>query len=151
MPTIKTAVGPRVSLTATGLTTLAASTYLVTSVFTCDTNKPTDVIVELLVGTTNTPAGNKQVIVFGQESLDGTVFRSGPTSGTTTTDEPDLRYVGVLPLNTSSTVSNHIGFFSIANAFGYVPYAVRLVIKNDVGVALTTATLVTSEITTTVY
>lgn len=134
-----------------GLSTLASANYTVTDVYTCNTNKPTDVVVELAVGTTNTPAGNKQVVVFIQESLDGTNFRSGPTSGSTTTDEPDLRYAGVVPCNTSSTGASHIGFFSVANACGFVPYAFKLVFKNDLGVALTTATLVTSEISTTIF
>jgi len=56
--------------------------------------QPLDVIIEVDAATTNTPSGNKQLVVFVQESLDGTNYRSGPTSGTTTTDEPNLRLLG---------------------------------------------------------
>jgi len=145
-PILKQAVQSRISLSVSALATLASSTYVQTDIYTCNTNKPNDVIVELGVGTTNAPAGNKQVVVFIQESLDGSNFRSGPISGTTTTDEPDLRYLGIVPVNSSSTGITHRGFFSVANTLGFMPYAFQLVIKNDLGVALTTATLVTSEI-----
>jgi hypothetical protein len=43
---------------------------------------------------------------------------TGPTSGTTTTDEPDLVYIGTLPLNTNATQQRK--YFSVATAFGGV-------------------------------
>jgi hypothetical protein len=99
------------------------------------------------VATTNTPTGNKQVVVFVQESLDGTNFRSGPTSGTTTTDEPNLRLLGTVPMN--SVTTTQIATFSVAQALGYMPYAFKVVLKNDLGVALTSGTVWTSEISAT--
>ena len=139
-PTVNT----RTALTVTGLSTLASATYVASAAYNCDTNKPMDVLVEVAAATTNTPAGNKQVAVFIQESLDGTNFRSGPTSGTTTTDEPDLRFLGTVPMNTASTT--HTGIFSILSALGFVPKQFKIVLKNDLGVALTSGTVYTSEI-----
>lgn len=147
MSTIKQQVNARTALTVTGLSTLAAATYAVSSAYNCNTNQPLDVIIEVSATTTNTSTGNKQLFVFIQESLDGTNFRSGPTSGTTTTDEPDLRPLGSVPMNSSSIP--HMGTFSVAQALGYLPYAFKVVIKNDLGVALTAGTVYTSEITAT--
>jgi hypothetical protein len=103
------------------------------------------VVVEIDAATTNTPSGNKQLAVFIQESLDGTNFRSGPTSGTTTTDEPNLKYLGSIPMNSSSVTQS--AMFSVAQALGYCPYAFKIVVKNDLGVALTSGSAFTSEIT----
>lgn len=148
MATIKQIVGSRTSLTVTGLSTLASGTYVASSAYTANTNQPLDVIVEVDVATTNTPAGNKQVVVFVQESLDGTNFRSGPTSGTTTTDEPNLRLLGTVPMN--SVTTTQMGTFSVAQALGYCPHSFNVVIKNDLGVALTSGTVYTSEISSTI-
>jgi hypothetical protein len=150
MTTVKQVVGTRTSLSISAVATLAAGTYVTSEARVPNTNQPTDVIIEVLAGTTNVPAGNKQVVVFVQDSLDGTNFRSGPTAGTSTANEADLTYLGTVPLNTSSGTMNHVGFFSLINACGYVPHTFRVVLKNDVGVALTTATAFTSEISITV-
>lgn len=151
MATIKQIVGTRTSLAFTGsaLSTLASATYVQnTTAYDCTTNQPIDVVVEVDAATTNTPSGNKQLVVFVQDSLDGTNYRSGPTSGTTTTREPNLRFIGTLPLTTASTTE--IGTFSIGLALGYVPAKFYIVVKNDLGVALTSGTVWTSEISSTV-
>ena len=138
------AVGTRTSLTVTGLATLAAATYVASVIFTANTNKPWDVAVEVNVATTNTATGNKQVSVFLQESLDGTNFRSGPTSGTTTADESNLRFLGTIPMNSANT--SQMGTWSVVQALGYCPYAFKVVLKNDLGVALTSGAVFTAEI-----
>ena len=138
-------VGARTALTVTGLATLASATYVASATNTANTNKPWDVIVEVDAATTNTPAGNKQVVVFVQESLDGTNFRSGPTSGVSAVDEPNLRLLGTIPMNSITT--SQAGTFSVAQALGYCPFAFKVVLKNDLGVALTSGTVFTSEIT----
>lgn len=148
MAAIKQVVEARTALTVTGLSTLASGTYVTSAAYPANTNDPLDVIVEVDVATTNTPAGNKQVVVFVKESLDGTNFRSGPGSGTTTTDEPNLRFLGTVPMN--SVTTTQIGTFSVAQALGYCPYAFKIVLKNDLGVALTSGTAFTSEISSTV-
>jgi len=148
MANITQTVNARTSLTVTGLATLASGTYVTSATYTANTNKPLDVIVEVDVATTNTPAGNKQVAVFVQESLDGTNFRSGPGSGTITTDEPNLRFLGTVPMN--SVTTTQIGTFSVAQALGYCPHSFKVVLKNDLGVALTSGTAFTSEISSAV-
>jgi hypothetical protein len=144
MATVTYAVKTRTALASTGFSTLGSSSFIATSAYTANTNKPYDVIVEVNAATTNTPADLKQVIVYIAESLDGTNFRSGPTSGSSSTDEPDLRQMGVIPINSSSI--NHMGTFSVRQALGYVPYAFKVVPKNSLGVALTSGTVHTSEI-----
>lgn len=144
MPTITQVQGAHTSLTVTGLATLASATYVTSAAYTANTNKPLDVVVELECATTNTPAGNKQVVVFVKESLNGTNFRSGPESGTTTTDEPNLRFLGTVPMNSVTTTQR--GTFSVANALGYVPHSFKIVVKNDLGVALTSGAAYTAEI-----
>lgn len=147
MPTITQTVGTRTSLTMSTLATLASATYGVSSAYTANTNKPLDVIVELDIATTNTPSGNKQLEVFVKESLDGTNYRSGPESGTTATDEPNLRLLGTIPMNTASVTQ--IATFSVAQALGYCPHSFKVVVRNDLGVALTSGTAFTSEISAT--
>lgn len=126
--------------------TLASATYCATSSQTSDA-KAADYIIQVSAATTNSPSGNKQLVIFAQASVDDSVFQSGPTSGTTTTDEPNLQFVGVLPLASSSTTE--VGFFSLAAAFGmnWIPPYWKIIVKNDLGVALTSGTLKVSEIT----
>lgn len=144
MTTTKQTLSTRTSLTSSSLSTLASATYCASSAYNCTTNQPQDVIVEVDVATTNTPAGNKQLVVFIQESLDGTNYRSGPTSGTSTTDEPNLQFLGTVPIASASTTE--IGTFSIASVLGYCPAYFKVVTKNDLGVALTSGSLYTSEV-----
>jgi hypothetical protein len=147
MATFTPTVGTRTSLAFNGtdLSTLASGTYVRnTTAYPCNTNDPMDVIVEVDVATTNTPSGNKRVVVYISESLDGTNFRSGPTSGTTTTRAVNLRTLGIVPVTTASTTE--IGTFSVLSALGYIPYSFYIIIFNDLGVALTSGTVYTSEI-----
>lgn len=148
MATVKQIVGAPSSLTVTGLSTLASANYAVSNAVNNTTDQPVDLLLEASIATTNTPTGNKQVVVFAQASFDGTNWQSGPTTGSTTTDEPDLTYVGLIPMNTASTT--HRKQFSIAQVFGFVPAYVRFVFKNDLGVALTSASVQTSEVSATV-
>ena len=145
MATIKSLVQTSVALTATGFSTLASANYVVSNTITHSTNDPLDVLVEVAAACTATPTGNKQVVVFAKGSIDGTNFTSGPESGTTTTDEPDLNFVGSVPINTTATT--HRKLFSLAAAYGGVlPISTKLVLKNDLGVALTTGTIQYSEV-----
>lgn len=151
MATLTDALGTRTSLAFSGssLSTLASATYVQnTTAYNCNTNKPQDVLVEVDVGTTNTPGSLKQVSVFIRESLDGSNYRSGPTSGTTATREGELRLLGVIPLTTASTTP--VGIFSVRQALGYIPYDFFIVVKNETGVALTSGTVFTCDVTTTI-
>lgn len=144
MTTVTQPLASRTALTSTGFSTLASATYVATSAKDCNSNKPVDVVVEVEAATTNTPTGNKKIDVFVVESLDGTNYRSGPTSGTATTDEANLLYACALPMNSSSTTERVS--FSVKRALGYVPYAFKVVLKNDLGVALTSGAVYTTEV-----
>ena len=144
MGAVTTAQGTRTSLTVTGFSTLAASAYVASSAYNINTNKPKDLIIEVEAATTNTASGNKQVLVFVQTSLDGTNFSTGPTSGTTATDEPDLNYIGSLPILTNSVT--HRKSFSVKSALGFLPQQAIVVLRNDLGVALTSGAVYTAEI-----
>ena len=134
MATIKQIVGTRTSLTTSALNSLASATFVSAGTITHNTNQPIDVMIEV-TATPGTVSGNKQLVVFAKVSLDGTNYSTGPESGTTTTDEPDLYYVGTVPLNTSSAVQTKT--FSLAAALGgMLPYASKIIIKNDSGAAL---------------
>ena len=135
-------------MTVTSLSTLASATYVASAAYVCTTNAPMDVIVEVDAATTNAPAGNKQISVFLSDSLDGTNFRSGPTSLTSTVDEANLRFLGTLPMATSAVTQ--IGTFSVLAALGDVPAQFKVIIKNDLGVALTSGAVFTAEISNTV-
>lgn len=137
MSTVQISQSSRTPLSgaAEAINSLAASTYVSLGTITHNVSgkTPLDTLVELSV-TPGTVTGNKQAVLFAQASLDGTVFSTGPSSGTTNTDEPNLVLIGVLPLVTNSVVQRRI--FSLASAFGGVlPYATRLILKNDSGAA----------------
>jgi hypothetical protein len=148
MSVIKQAVGTRTALTTTGLSTLASATYCASDAIDNTTNAPLDVLGEVEI-TPGTVSGNKQAIVFATASLDGTNYQTGPTSGTTVTDEPNLSLLGVLPLNTNATLQRKV--FSLAAAFGYaLPPYVKIVVKNDSGATFGTGAIWTSEVSGTV-
>ena len=149
MATVKIIAGTKTALTSASLGTLASATYCVSSTYNNTTNNPIDLTVETTVATTNTPGGNKQVVVFAQASYDNTNWQTGPTSGTSTTDERLLTFLGTIPLQTASVTQTKA--FNVSDAYGGVlPPYVRIIHKNDLGVALTTGTVATVEYSSTV-
>lgn len=134
MSTISLPVGSRTSLTTSAMNSLASATYVSCGVITLTTNDPLGLLVEAYV-TPGTVSGNKQVVIFARSSLDGTNYTTGPVSGTTTTDEQDLKFVGVIPCNTNSTLQRKI--FDLAALWGgALPPYIEIVAKNDTGSAL---------------
>lgn len=134
MADIKANTSAASSLTITGLASLASATYAVSSALDLTAVDPLDVLVDITV-TPGTVSGNKQLLVFVKVSLDGTNYTSGPESGSTATDEPNLYLIGALPLNSNATAQR--GVFSVAAALGYVPPYLKVVVRNDSGAALT--------------
>lgn len=129
-------VGSFTSLTVTGLGTLANVTYVASADIDL-TSGPLDVQIEVEATPNGSVTGNKQLVIFAQSSIDGTDYTTGPTSGTTTTDEPVLKYVGRLPLPSNSTQQRDT--FHLLNVWPTMPKHARLVFKNDCGVALSAA------------
>jgi hypothetical protein len=101
-----------------------------------------DVTFEMEANANGTPSGNKQLVLFCKFSLDNTNWGSGPESGTTATEEGDLHFVGAMP---TVDTNDHRKFFSLAG----LPIAryLKLVVKNDLGVALTSGNVYKSDIT----
>jgi len=144
MANVKLIAATKTALTSASLATLAAGNYCVSSAYNNTANDQLDLIIETTVATTNTPSGNKQVVVFAQASYDNSVWQTGPTTGSITIDEPLLTFLGTIPLATASVTETKA--FSIAAAYaGIVPPYVRIIHKNDLGVALTTGTVATVE------
>jgi hypothetical protein len=124
------------------LGTLASATYVTSSAIDLGATIPIDVTFEVEANANGTPSGNKQLVVFAKFSLDGTNYGSGPESGTTATEERDLHFIGTLPMNDTN---DHRKFFSLAG----LPTAryMKLVCKNDLGVALTSGNCYKADIT----
>mgnify|MGYP000723991003 CR=1 FL=1 len=100
------ATGVTVAVYADGLVTGASITKITL------TATPGGVTQDL----TYNAATGANLMLFLVQSLDGTNYTSGPTSGTTTTDEPDLTFLGSIPVNTASVT--HTKSFSIGAAYG---------------------------------
>ena len=118
---------------ASGLNSLASGTYVSLGDVDLSSIDPLDVSVDLQV-TPGVTTGLEQVSLFAKVSWDGSNWSSGPESGTTTTDEGDLYFLGALPLRTDSTVQRKS--FPIMAALGFVPPWIRIIAKNETGAAL---------------
>ncbi len=132
----KLKLGSRQTLTTTALNSLASATYVSagTITFAAASLVPLSSKLEVEV-TPGTVSGNRQLVVFARASADGTNFTTGPTSGTTATDEPNLIQIGVVPCNTNATLQR--GQFDLAAAFGgSLPHSAQIIIKNETGAAL---------------
>lgn len=126
--------GTRTVLTTTAMDSLASGAYVSCGTITFATNDPTGAKLEIKA-TPGTVSGNRQLVVFAKQSLDGTNFESGPSSGTTTTDEPNLTLIGYVPLKSNATAQTKI--LDLVAAFaGELPYAAEIIVKNDSGAAL---------------
>lgn len=130
-----------VTLASTTLTTLA---YSVSDVVSTIANNPYDVIVEVSVTTTAiSPTLYTQVIVFAVLSLDwdGTTGTfTGASTAVSLANESAWQFVGTLSAQTASTT--YIKDFSILQAFGFIPPAFKLILKNDSGQTLGTGAYV---------
>lgn len=139
MSVAKIALGARTQLSgaAAALNSLANGAYATLGTLTLVSSgkTPLDWNVELAV-TPGTVAGNKQVLLFAQTSMDATTFTTGPATGTTATDEANLVFLGALPLNSNATLQRKSFSLAAAMPGGLLPYAVRLIAKNDSGAAL---------------
>lgn len=122
--------------------TLASGTYIASSAIDLGAAIPTDVTLEIEITPSSTPSGNKRIVVFAQLSLDNTNFSSGPTSGTTTTDETDLHYIGSITVASTGTHRKFLRMVDLP-----ITRYMKLVAKNDTGVALTSGAIYKADIT----
>jgi hypothetical protein len=121
--------------------TLASATYIASSAIDLGAAIPFDVTFEVEANANGAPSGNKQLMLFCKFSLDNINWGTGPESGTTATEEADLHFIGALPMNDTN---DHRKFFSLAG----LPICrhVKLVAKNDLGVALTSGNVYRADI-----
>ena len=132
MANLQTTVS-RTLLTSTALNSLGNGAYVSAGTITRTDDNTNDIVVEV-TATPGTVASPKQLSVFAKVSLDGSNYTSGPESGTTATDEPNLYRLGFVPLATNSTAQTRV--FSVAEAVRFVPQSVKIIIKNESGAAL---------------
>jgi hypothetical protein len=142
---VHTTVQGTKTATILNLGTLAAATYITSTAIDLGAKQPLDVLIEVAADPNGTPTGNMQLVVFAKGSLDNTNYSSGPESGTAATNEADLAFIGVLPCNDTT---EHRKLFSLASAFGGVlPRYVKIVCRNDMGVALTSGNVFRADVT----
>jgi hypothetical protein len=124
------------------LGTLGAGVYLVSSIIDLGPSIPLDVSFEVECDPNGTPTTPKQLILFAKFSLDGTNFGSGPESLSDSTNEADLHWIGTLPCNDTNI---HRKLFSLQG----LPVAryLKLVVKNDTGVPLSSGKVYRADIT----
>lgn len=133
MATISAIVGTRTALTTTALNSLASATYVSAGTIDLTAVDPLDVLIEV-AATPGTVAGNRQLVVFAEVSLNGTDYTTGPETGTSATDEPNLRFLGTVPLNSNATQQRNV--LSVMSALGYIPAHIKIICKNETGAAL---------------
>ena len=121
--------------------TLANATYITSAAIDLGSAIPLDVTLEVECDPNGVPAGNKQLILFAKLSLDNINFGSGPESGATATEEADLHWIGSLPCNDTNV---HRKFFSLQGL--PITRYVKLVVKNDMGVALSSGNVYRADI-----
>lgn len=139
MPTFTQAQGAK-SASVLTLGTLASAAYIIGSVIDLGAAMPLDVTLEVECVPNGAPTGNKQLVLFAQLSLDNTNFGTG---GTSVNDEPQLHWIGTLP--TYTTAVAHRKHFSLQGL--PITRYLKLVAKNDMGVALTSGNVYKADIT----
>jgi len=118
--------------------TLASATYITSTAIDLGASVPLFVTLQAECNANGTPSGNKQLVVFLKWSLDNTNFTSGPESGTTATEEADLHWAGTLPC---VDTNDHRKEFVVYPKARYM----KIVCKNDLGVALTSGEVYRSD------
>jgi hypothetical protein len=141
MATFTQAQGAR-SAPVLNLGTLANGAYITSSALDLGPAIPLDVTLEVECDPNGIPIGSRQLILFAKLSLDNVNFGSGPESGTDATNEADLHWLGTLPCNDTNM---HRKMFSLQG----LPVAryLKLVVKNDMGVPLTSGGIYRADIT----
>lgn len=124
--TLNTSYGTAASLTFSGLNSLTAGSKVVSSAVVNTTTLAVDFFVEITIADV-TESGNKQVLVFAVESLDGTTFSD-------TGSQANEYYLGAIDLTGTGPQTRA---FPLAAAFGgLIPPQFKVAVLNDAGVTL---------------
>ena len=139
--------GPATALAITAGGMMAGFNQASAAVTTSIATNVVQVMLEVSVLTTSSaPIGNKQVVVYGYKSLNGSTF-SGASAQSDNVDGTDkflnaigaptnLTYLGTVQLNTGAVAATVRGEFEVSSAFGCVPPKWGIVLLNDAGVSL---------------
>lgn len=130
------------SLSIVDLRTLSSGAYTASPVIDLGMGIPLDVTFEVECDPNGAPAGSKRLILFAKLSLDNVSFGSGPESGVDSTNEADLHWIGTLPCNDTNI---HRKFFSLQGL--PVTRYLKLIVKNETGVPLTSGNVYRADIT----
>lgn len=122
--------------------TLGAGSYIISSAIDLGPNIPLDVTFEVVFTPNGAPATNKQLLLFAQLSLDGINFSTG---GTDSNNEPQLHYIGSVPAYGTSIL--HRKFLRLNQLEIPITRYIKLVAKNDMGVALSSGEVYMASIT----
>lgn len=140
-------------------TSLAAGSARASAGVTPDTTKNiTAILLTVNVSVTTTaPSGNKQVVVYGYLTEDGTNYNGGGSTGTvdqvdgtdkavTLGSPTNLIPLGTVQLNQGTSGIAPHGVFEVTSRFGCVPRKWGFVAYNDAGTALSSITASYTEI-----
>ncbi len=139
--------GTATSITITAASLASAANRSSAAVTTSTTNNITQIMLEVSVLTTATaPSGNKQVVVYGYKSTDGTNYQ-GASSTVDNVDGTDkaltaigspsnLVFLGTIQLNQGAVAATIKGEFEVTGPFGCIPPKWGIVLYNDAGTAL---------------
>lgn len=137
--------GTSTALTITGASIASAGNRSSAAVTVGTTGNTTQIWVSVNVLTSATaPTGNKQIVVYGYYSEDGTNYR-GNSSTTDNVDGTDkaltaigsptsLVQLGTIQLNQGAVAITARGVFEVTGVFGGVPRKWGIVLYNDSGV-----------------
>jgi len=135
--------GTSTNITITGAGLLSNTARASTAVTSGTTNNTTDYLVQVSVLAPATTSGNKQVVVYGYMSTDGTTYTgnsatteyiTGLDVAATIGSPTNLFFMGTIQLNTVSVTATEQ--FSVATTFGTVPPVWGIVLFNDCGSTL---------------
>ncbi|MFA5920153.1 MAG: hypothetical protein WC856_02530 [Methylococcaceae bacterium] len=139
--------GTSTALTITAANLASGSARSSAAVTTGATQNLTDILLTVNALTTATaPSGNKQIIVYGYASEDGTNYSgdSGTVDNVDGTDKAltalgsptNLVFLGTVYCAQGAAAVTVHGVFSVARAFGFIPRKWGIVLYNDLGTAL---------------
>jgi hypothetical protein len=139
--------GTTTSLTITAGSLASAGNRSSAAATTSTTTNVVGIMLDVAVLTTSTaPSGNKQVVVYGYMSTDGTNY-GGDSSTVDNVDGTDkaltaigspsnLIRIGTVQLNQGAVAATIRQEFEITSAFGCIPPKWGIVLYNDAGTAL---------------
>lgn len=134
MATVKEQFGATTALTITLNNLTTATGFAISNQVDNTTDLFLDVLIEILIADV-VEAGNKQILVYAIDSVDGTNWSFGNTAADALANPGALAFVGALPLNGTGPWRSRA--MSLAAAFGgNVPPYWKLAVMNDAGVTL---------------